>query len=402
MKPITLNSDRPIDSEENPASKSIIQLDRQNKYYTGIQVNLERFQNLGHLLQPYLEQLNNNLGDCFLPDRCPLPNTLDKERAVVECFAEYQNLDRENCWGYVGGGSSLGNLQGMWIGKTLHPEATLVFPDNAHYSIYKYSQLLGFQKIKVIKTKEKEQLDLGDFKTQIHDRESVILLLTAGTTMTAAYDPIDECIEILKQKQCNFYLHVDAALGGMVIPFITRDLDYPAPNYTFKNPNINSTTISVHKILGSPMPANVFLSRKETICDFEKRVNEVSYLGNIKDITLYGSRDGFRALAVFARLSELNVEAIANLVKTCLERANYLVECLQKQGMKSVYRHPFGMAVVFPMVAFNTYFSVLSQQELYEKYNLVKSDRYVHFYAMGHVTRSLCDEFVEDCTKLQQ
>lgn len=74
----------------------------------------------------------------------------------------------------------------MWIRLTLFPEATLVFTDSAHYSILKFANYLRLNKIKIIKSGVNGEIDLADFKRQIKDGETIVLVLTAGTTMTSA------------------------------------------------------------------------------------------------------------------------------------------------------------------------------------------------------------------------
>jgi histidine decarboxylase len=260
---------------------------------------------------------------------------------------------------------------------------------------------LHFKRTKVIKIGQGDHVDLADFSRQINPGEQVVLVLTAGTTMTSAYDPVDECTAILKQKGCEFYLHMDAALGGLVVPFQQEDLGQLAPACTFANPDVVSMTISAHKILGTPMPANIYLCRQDIIQRFKKQVKNIPYLSDIKDISLYSSRDGFRVLAVMARLQQFDAEQIQRLVRQCLETADYLIAGLHAQGMTSVFRNSFGMAVVFPLDTFVATFSAEAQSELFQKYHLVKNQQYAHLYTMGHVTKAVCDEFIEDCRRLK-
>lgn len=273
-----------------------------------------------------LRRLTNNLGDCYEEESCPLPNTMNEERAVVELVSGWLNLSKDETWGYVGEGSSIGNLQGMWMGMALNKDATLIFTDQAHYSIPKFGSMLKFNNVKVIKTTQEGSIDIDDLAARITENEKGVIVLTAGTTITSAYDDINRVISTLKDKYCPFYLHLDAALGGFILPFI-NDRDFPDRlDYTFANPSISSLTVSCHKVIGVPMPSNIFISRRKCYEAFKKQVNKIDYFENKNDVTVYGSRDGFRASVVYERLSNIKKSEIAKWVNQGISLASYLAD----------------------------------------------------------------------------
>lgn len=99
-------------------------MDMQSKeYFIGLQTNLLPLEVSPHTIEQ-LKYVSNNLGDCYEPEKCPIPNTMHQERWAVEKVAAWLDLPSKECWGYIGGGSTLGNLQGMWMGATLVPNAT--------------------------------------------------------------------------------------------------------------------------------------------------------------------------------------------------------------------------------------------------------------------------------------
>ncbi|WP_114191825.1 pyridoxal-dependent decarboxylase [Edaphovirga cremea] len=383
-------------SPEKSSQQNEIIHDKQ--YYIGVQVNLSPLDSLSQNMAPALRYLTNNLGDCYQSQHCPLPNSMDDECEAVEIMATLLGLPKDECWGYIGGGSTLGNLQGMWIGRTLYPDATLVFSKSAHYSIYKFASLLGFTQVKIINDTPSGAIDLADFQAKISPDEDIVMVLTAGTTMTCAYDPIDRCVELLSKNNSRIYLHLDAALGGFVIPYIDESiLNTPTAEYTFSNPAISSVTVSTHKVLGTPMPANIFVCRKEIAEKFKCCVNEVPYLGQIKDITVYGSRDGFRASTVLSRLKEMQSSRLYDLVHGSLEKIDFIIRKLQKMGLENVFTNPAGLAVVMSLATFQSRFYQEGQQFLKEKYHLVQDNHYLHLYVMGHVSQAICAEFLDDC-----
>ncbi|MGM5630171.1 pyridoxal-dependent decarboxylase [Apibacter raozihei] len=372
-----------------------------NKYYLGIQVNLSEI----HVSERILSRLNhltNNLGDCYLEENCPLPNTMEEEREAVELMGNILDLPKDDCWGYVGEGSSLGNLQGMWMGSLLLSDATLVFSESAHYSIYKFAACLKFKKIKIIKSQVNGEMDLHDLYDKIEENEKVVIILTAGTTMTSAYDPVEDCMDILKSKSCEFYFHLDAALGGMIIPFLSQE-QFPSKNdFTFRNKDISSMTVSMHKVLGSPMPANIFLARQQVVKDFKNKANSISYFNNMNDITVYGSRDGFRATVICELMKDLDATLMKNRLTANIGKVEKIVFELQCMGVENAFSQQGGLAVVIPLHSFNEVLTEEQQFWLQKKYSLIKSSTVVHIYIMDHVSDSICDELISDFKMLKE
>lgn len=373
-------------------------MDVQSKeYFIGIQTNLLPLKVSSHITNQ-LQYISNNLGDCYESEKCPVPNTMEQERLAVEKVAQWLDLSPKECWGYIGGGSTLGNLQGMWMGTTLIPNATCVFTDAAHYSIPKFASALKFKKTKIIKTHPNGEIDLEDLKQQIEPKEHIVLILTAGTTMTSAYDPISPCTQILKDNECPFYFHLDAALGGFIIPFLDHT-DFPTKDeYTFKNSDISSFTVSAHKVLGMPMPANIFIARQNVVKQFKIAVNKVPLLNNLEDITIYGSRDGFRASVVYDRLQYIQYQDIQNWVQTGIQLAHEFALKLQHEfGFKQTFALAGGLATVIPVQEYQRIFNETCRHKLEKKYHLVQDATYVHIYMMAHVNQQLCNEFIQDC-----
>ena len=365
-------------------------------YYVGLQTNLKRL-SLSQETMARLSYPTNNLGDCYQPEKCLLPNTMAQERLAVERMAAWLGLPADETWGYVGGGSSFGNLQGMWMGATILPDATLVFTESAHYSIHKFATCLRFKKVKVIKSHLNGEIDLEDFERQIEQGERVVIVLTAGTTMTSAYDPVARCTAVLEQYRCDYYLHMDAALGGLIVPFIDSAILPTRDDYTFRNPAVSSTTISMHKVLGAPMPANVFIARQCVVSRFKEMVNRIPYFNDLEDITVYGSRDGFRAALIYEQLLNVTPQQLEALVSTNAQQAQQLAAGLRAVGLDSTFAQPGGLAVVIPLASLDRMLTAQQQDMLQRKYRLVSSKQVLHLYVMGHVTSAMCREFLEDC-----
>ena len=75
----------------------------------------------------------------------------------------------------------------------------------------------------MIKSRRNGEMDYQDFKDMLSSWRSAppIIFANVGTTMREAFDSVSEIKKVLKELAIpEYYIHVDAALGGMTLPFI--------------------------------------------------------------------------------------------------------------------------------------------------------------------------------------
>ena len=92
------------------------------------------------------------------------------------------------------------------------------------------------------------------------DKNTICMVGVAGTTEYGMVDPIADLAKIACQH--DLFLHVDAAFGGMVIPF----LDKPIP-FDFALPGVTTIAVDPHKMGMSTIPAGCLLTREPDMLD---------------------------------------------------------------------------------------------------------------------------------------
>jgi histidine decarboxylase len=273
-------------------------------------------------LAPFLKFNINNIGDPFYPNAGI--NTCNLEREVINFFGEIFGLPPEQGWGYITNGGTEGNMYGIACGRDMFPDAHLIFSAESHYCLPKIAHLLRMP-YTIAPSMGNGSLDLKALSSIIEmlDGRPCILNLTVGTTFHGAIEEPLEIFQILEAKGCSqFYIHIDAALYGPMLPFIKG-----APVFDFRLP-INSLSFSGHKFLGSPIPSGVVLCNRATNISFG---GCAEYVGSI-DTTISGSRDGFTALILWSIISRLKKDGLAMLSNQSIELAKYAQNSLNEVG----------------------------------------------------------------------
>ncbi|HQW28133.1 MAG TPA: histidine decarboxylase [Verrucomicrobiales bacterium] len=325
----------------------------------------------------------NNVGDPFSGSNYRM-NTHAIEREVLADFARFTGFREDEIsgasrayWGYVTNGGTEGNMYGLYLARELFPEGIVYFSEDTHYSVAKILRLQHSRNI-MIRSQPNGEMDYDDLEESLRIRRDTppILFVNAGTTMTGAIDRVDRILEITG-RLClpHHYLHVDAALSGMILPFVDD-----APPWNFAD-GIDSLSISGHKMLGSPLPCGVALARKSHV---DRVARSVEYIGAL-DTTISGSRNAITPLLLWYALRTHDGAALRARVARCLDCAQYAVDSLREIGIDA-WRHQHSITVVFPR----------PPQAIMEKWILAPYEDICHLITVPNVDRATIDAFVSD------
>jgi histidine decarboxylase len=318
----------------------------------------------------------NNVGDPFVTSNYQL-NTHDFEREVVETFARLTHAPADASWGYVTGGGTEGNMYGIFLGRELHPDGVVYYSEDTHYSVNKILRCLHVRNI-MIKSDPDGRIDLEDLRETIRIHRDVppIIFANVGTTVKGAVDDLTGIKKILHDLAISqYYLHVDAALSGMILPFVEK----PQP-WNFAD-GAHSISISGHKMIGAPVPCGVVLAKKKNV---ERIARQIEYVGTL-DTTIPGSRNAFAPLMLWYAFHTVGEEGIRRSVEKCLEMADYAISRFERIGRKA-WRHPNSVTVVFDRPS----------MKIIKKWQLAVQDSAAHIITMPHVTCEQIDRFVAD------
>ena len=290
----------------------------------------------------YLIGIEGNAGD-----RGVWRSIAELEEEVVEDLGRL--LSNPNAIGAIVSCGTEANIIALWAARNLSGKREVIVPASCHVSFYKAADLLG---LKIIKAPLKSDFTVDvDYVRRKITSETAAIVGIAGTTSLGVVDSISELSELAIEK--GIYLHVDAAFGGLVLPFL-RELGHQVPDFDFKLDGVCSITVDPHKMGLAPIPAGGILFRSQELV--EPITHETPYLagGGVKSFTITGSRPGGSITAVWALMRILGREGYREIVRRCMNLTEMLakgieedddLELLVKPVMNIVGVRPRGMSV---------------------------------------------------------
>jgi histidine decarboxylase len=324
-------------------------------------------------------QLLNNVGDPFV-DGTAVNQTKWAEREVVGFLADlFRASSRDRVWGYVTSGGSEGNLYGLWVARSLYPDAVVYHSDAAHSSVDKAVSLLGMSSVRV-RTDRWGQLDYADLTAEVRANRArpAVVVASIGTTMTEAVDDVRSIHAVLDDVAVRRrFVHADAALSG--IPLALME---PGARFGFDFADgADCMTVSGHKFIGVPMPCGVVLIRRE----LRNRIAQAGRYTGSPDTTIAGSRNGHTPLMLWQRLSTLGVDGLRERAEVSRELAEYAHGRLVEIG--------------WPCHRFEHAFTVLLRtppESVRARWVLASTDGWSHLITMPGITRDQVDAFVDE------
>ncbi|MDL1895825.1 aspartate aminotransferase family protein [Anaerolineae bacterium CFX7] len=204
--------------------------------------------------------------------------------------------------------------------RKLHPEIKtpeMIAPVTAHPAFDKAAHYFD---VKLVKTPVTADFHADPEATRAALTPNTILLVgSAPQYAHGVVDPIRELGEIAREK--NILLHVDACVGGMMLPFV-RQLGYAIPAFDFAVPGVTSLSVDLHKYGYAAKGASVILYRPRALRRAMMYATTEWPGGIYASPTMLGTRPGGAIAAAWAVLNYLGADGylyIANVVMKTVE-----------------------------------------------------------------------------------
>ena len=196
-----------------------------------------------------------------------------------------------------------------------HPEIRepeVIVPATAHPAFDKAGEYFDVKMIHT-PTDANLQADVQAMRAAITPN-TIMLVGSAPAYPHGIVDPIPGIAKLAHER--NLLCHVDACVGGMMLPFVRR-LGYPITDFDFSVPGVTSLSVDLHKYGYAAKGASVILYRTRELRRAQIFVSTDWAGGIYASPTMGGTRPGgaiAAAWAVMNYLGEDGYSAIADVV----------------------------------------------------------------------------------------
>ncbi|MDR3291566.1 MAG: glutamate decarboxylase [Methanobrevibacter sp.] len=163
------------------------------------------------------------------------------------------------------------------------------------------------------------------------DENTMAIGVVLGTTFTGQIDEISEINEVLEKIKISegwdIPIHVDAASGGFVMPFINPDFEWD-----FRLSHVRSINVSGHKY-GLVYPGVGWVIFKDAKYISDDLVFNVNYLGGVMPtFSLNFSKGSSMVLAQYYNLLRLGIKGYTHIMENLMETSHYLLDKINDIG----------------------------------------------------------------------
>ncbi|HKC28931.1 MAG TPA: glutamate decarboxylase [Jatrophihabitans sp.] len=163
------------------------------------------------------------------------------------------------------------------------------------------------------------------------DENTIGVAVIVGSTFDGSYEPVKEISAALDDLQertgLDIPIHVDAASGGFVAPFIQPDLEWD-----FRVPRVKSINASGHKY-GLVYPGVGWAIWRDADSLPRDLVFDVNYLGgHMPTFSLNFSRPGSQVIAQYYMFTALGFDGYRRAQRSASAVAQYIASEIEKMG----------------------------------------------------------------------
>jgi glutamate decarboxylase len=293
-------------------------------------------------MEPEAERLMAETFDKNMIDKDEYPQTAEIERRCVSMVADLFNAPAE---GDAVGVSTIGSSEAVmlaglamkwrWRAKQADSgqptdQPNLVLGSNVQVVWEKFCRYWDVEP-RYVPVEEGRYVITAEEALARCDENTIGVVAILGTTYTGEYEPIGEIHDALvahnEEHQRSIPLHIDAASGGFVAPFLDPHLEWD-----FRLPLVTSINVSGHKY-GLVYPGIGFVVWRSQADLPEDLVFHVNYLGgDMPTFTLNFSRPGNQIVGQYYNFLRLGRDGYRRIMESLRDLALFTSKAIAEMG----------------------------------------------------------------------
>jgi len=190
----------------------------------------------------------------------------------------------------------------------------MVLPTTAHAAFEKAAHYFGVRSVR-IPVRGDWRAD-PDAMAAAVGPNTVLLVASAPQYPQGVVDPVAEVAAIAEAR--GIPCHVDACMGGMVLPFLER-LGEPVPRWDFRVPGVTSVSVDLHKYGYTAKGASAILHRTKALRRYQTFQTDNWLGGAYASSGVLGTKSGGAIAAAWAVMQHLGAEGYLRLARSARE-----------------------------------------------------------------------------------
>ena len=236
------------------------------------------------------------------------------------------------------------------VHRRLHGEYEFLVPETAHPALYKAAHYLGVRPVPVPVGPD-FRAD-ADAARKLVTPRTILVVGSAPAFPHGVVDPIGPLAALAAEH--GILCHVDASVGGMMLPFLER-LGHTIPPWDFRVPGVTSISTDLHKYGYAAKGASAIVYGSRALRRFQFFVQPGWPGGMYASPTLAGTRPGGAIAAAWAAMRFLGEDGYLQLARTASEAASRLMAGIRSIPGLFVLGEPDMTLFAFAARDFDTY-----------------------------------------------
>ncbi len=196
-------------------------------------------------------------------------------------------------------------------------EPEMIVAESAHAAFHKAAHLFG---LKLHKTKVRDDWTADvDAMAELVNDNTVLIVGSAPQYPQGVIDDIPAIAALAASTDAN--CHVDACMGGFVLPFVEMLGREVAP-WDFRVEGVTSISADIHKLGYAPKGVSVILHRSKKLRSYQTFIFDDWLGGFYGSPNLQGTRSGLPMAAAWAVMSHLGIDGYLELTRQNLANAD--------------------------------------------------------------------------------
>nr|CAD1827228.1 unnamed protein product [Ananas comosus var. bracteatus] len=227
-----------------------------------------------------------------------------------------------------------------------HDKPNIVTGANVQVCWEKFARYFEVE-LKEVKLREGYYVMDPEKAVELVDENTICVAAILGSTLNGEFEDVKRLNDLLtaKNKETGWDtpIHVDAASGGFIAPFLNPELEWD-----FRLPLVKSINVSGHKYgLVYAGVGWVIWRRKDDLP--EELIFHINYLGaDQPTFTLNFSKGSSQIIAQYYQFIRLGFEGYKDIMENCMGNAKVLREGIENTGQFEIVSKESGV----PLVAF--------------------------------------------------